>query len=344
IFYQILQEPLNVGPMRAAGIPEPIIDLVSRCTQKDPSMRPQGFGEVCARIQQIMQEWDAPTRALSATAPVSTQPAPRNPWLIPAVIAGMIVVLAGVYFVVRATRAPAAAPAPAVVATPKKTELARVLADPAGEMVLVPEGTFLFGEKKDPVRLPAFYIDRTEVSVAAYQAFCTASGRPAPKGARLDQPDYPVVDVSFQDAQDFAQWAHKRLPTSQEWEKAARGTDGRLYPWGEPKIPPPANVGQGTNGHVEPVTSFPDGASPFQALNMLGNVWEWVNEPAVPSPDAIKNLSRVMQPAPTRTEPWFLIRGGSYAEPLSDGYLRDTAPAPARRRAGNIGFRCARTP
>ena len=64
IFYQILQEPLNTEPMRQAGIPEPIIDLVRRCTEKDPSQRPQGFGEVCARIRGIIHDWDAPTRPM----------------------------------------------------------------------------------------------------------------------------------------------------------------------------------------------------------------------------------------------------------------------------------------
>ena len=91
IFYQILQEPLNLEPMRQAGIPDPVIDLVARCTEKDPAKRPQGFGEVCARIRSIIHDWDAPTRPLQSVQ--QTAPA-RKPWLIPAA-AGAMCGLAG---------------------------------------------------------------------------------------------------------------------------------------------------------------------------------------------------------------------------------------------------------
>ena len=98
IFYQILQEPLNVEPMRQAGIPEPVIDLVRRCTEKDPAQRPQGFDEVCARIRAIVHDWDTPTQPMRCKA-CRGRPARRGkPWLIPAMVAAMLLVLAGVYF------------------------------------------------------------------------------------------------------------------------------------------------------------------------------------------------------------------------------------------------------
>src|SRR5579859_4477875 len=115
IFYQILQEPLNVEPMKQAGVPEPVINLVRRCTEKDPAQRPQGFGEVCAEIQRMIQTWDMPTEinvaprgvAVAGVGPKPAAPAVRKPWLAPAIVVAIAVVLAGVYFGVRRMRAPA---------------------------------------------------------------------------------------------------------------------------------------------------------------------------------------------------------------------------------------------
>jgi len=342
IFYQILQEPLNMEPMRQAGIPEPIIDLVRRCTEKDAAQRPQGFGDVCARIRTIIHDWDAPTRPMKNGEAFAPPPPARQPWLIPAVVVAMVIVLAGAYFGVKALRAPS-------VATPQKTEsppkvvLKRSISTPTGDMVLVDEGPFLFGKDKQSVTLPAFYIDKTEVTYEAYARFCVEKGRPIPPGAEGERPEDPIVDVSFLDAQEFAKWAGKQLPGTQQWEKAARGTDGRLYPWGnEAGSPPPANIGNPKG--VMQVNSNPAGESPYGAVNMVGNVWEWVDESTQPSARAIENLARVMQPPPTSTELWFVIRGESFAEPLSEECLSDSATVPARRHAKNIGFRCVKTP
>jgi serine/threonine-protein kinase len=344
IFYQILQEPLNIEPMRQAGIPDPIIDLVARCTEKDPAKRPQGFGEVSARIRTIIHDWDAPTRPLNAVQPGPAS-STRKPWLIPVAVGVMVVVLAGVYFGVRAMRTPAANPvveAPKTEALPK-AGLKRSIGGPAGKMMLVPAGPFPFGKEKQTVTVPDYYIDETEVTKAAYEQFCNEKGRPMPPGAADERPEDPITDVAFLDAQEFAKWAGKRLPTMQEWEKAARGTDGRLYPWGnDAGSPPPANVDNKKG--VMQVGSHPEGASPYGAVNMVGNVWEWVDEIGTPTPAAIARLSQVMQPVPSPQELWKIIRGGSYAEPLVDSYLWETASVPARRHAKNIGFRCAKTP
>src|SRR5579864_1512002 len=125
IFYQILQEPLNVEPMRQAGVPEPVVDLVLRCTEKDPAKRPQGFGEVGARIRGIIHDWDAPTRPLKAVQQAEPAVPARKPWLIPAAIVAMVVVLAGVYFGIRATRSPAvnSVVTPPKMEAPPKVEL-----------------------------------------------------------------------------------------------------------------------------------------------------------------------------------------------------------------------------
>ncbi len=344
IFYQILQEPLNIEPMRQAGISDPVIDLVTRCTEKDPAKRPQGFAEVCARIRGIIHDWDTPTRPLKSVLQAEPVAPARKPWLIPAAVAAMVVVLAGVYFGIRATRTPAVSVAlPPKTEGPPKAELKRVVETSTGRMLLVREGQFLFGKDKESLTLPDFYIDRTEVTYEAYAQFCREKGRPMPPGAVGERPRDPIVDVAFLDAQEFAKWAGKRLPTMQEWEKAARGSNGRLYPWGnDPGSPPPANIGR--KAGVMLVGTNPEGASPCGAVNMLGNVWEWVDEIGTPTPAAIRNLAKVMVPAPTSEELWKVIRGGSYAEPLADSYMWETASVPARRHAGNIGFRCAKTP
>jgi len=334
IFYQILQEPLNLEPMRQAEIPEPVVDLVRRCTEKDPVQRPQGFGEVCARIRAIIHDWDAATRPMKAGEQATVPSPAHKPWLVPAVVVAMVLVLVGVYFAVRAMRAPAIA-----VVTPPSN----AISTPTGMMVLVTQGPFLFGKDNQSVPLPAFYVDKTEVTYAAYARFCAQKGRLMPPGTEGERPEDPIVDVTFLDAQEFAKWAGKRLPTMQEWEKAARGTDGRLYPWGnDPRTPPPANIANPKG--VMRVHSHPFGASPYGALNMLGNVWEWVDDLRAPSPSALEKAAKTFKPPPTATEPWYVIRGGSFREPFSNAYLYDFATVPARHHANDIGFRCVKNP
>jgi formylglycine-generating enzyme required for sulfatase activity/tRNA A-37 threonylcarbamoyl transferase component Bud32 len=341
IFYQILQEPLNLEPMRQAGIPDPVVDLVARCTEKDPVKRPQGFGEVCARIRSIIHDWDAATRPLQSMQ--QTAPA-RKPWLIPSAAGAMVALLGGVYLGVRAMRTPAAAPAVmSTTSVPVKGELEKQIETPTGKMVLVPEGEFLFGKDKQRATLPDFYIDKTEVPYQAYEQFCKEKGHPMPQRDQGGRPKDPVVDVSFLDAEDFAKWAGKRLPSFQEWEKAARGTDGRLYPWGDdPGSPPPANIGNPKG--VMQVGSNPDGASFYGVVNMLGNVWEWVDESRAPTAQALAHYATLLKPSPDATEAWRVIRGGGFSDPLRDDYLWDFATVPARLRAPKIGFRCVKTP
>jgi formylglycine-generating enzyme required for sulfatase activity len=216
------------------------------------------------------------------------------------------------------------------------------LSTPTGEMVLVPAGDFLFGEKKEKISLPAFYIDKTEVTNKAYRQFCSETNRGLPGDFPTDKPDYPVVNVSILDAQAFANWAQKRLPTAAQWEKAARGTDGRIYPWGDRADPALANVGTGV---VQSVSSLPGGASPFGALNMVGNAWELIGELREPSAAALKNFAFLDPPA-RPDEPWYTMRGQSFgqAEKLDPKVLSDAASVPARHKDPNIGFRCVQDP
>lgn len=343
LFYMILHEPLDLAPLRAQGVPENVVDLIARSTEKDPAKRPQGFGDVCARIQTILKQLD--TQAMLPTAPMEAAKIvePKKPWLIPVAALALLLVIAIGYFALR----PKAAPSPVTVAPPVQTELPASLANAAGDMVLVAAGEFLFGPTKKALTLPAFYIDRTEVTVEAYQRFCSMTNRKVPEGMARDHPDYPVTDVTIDDARDFAKWAGKRLPTLQEWEKAARGQDGRAYPWGAEHDPTRANVADNSDlkaWSLGPAASFEKGASPFGALGMVGNVWEWVDERRTPSAAAIAAYARMLTPPPTPEEPWYATRGGSYAEKLLEGVLYDVATVPARYHNKTTGFRCAKTP
>jgi len=198
-------------------------------------------------------------------------------------------------------------------------------------------GSFVY-ESEAPQRkvtLKAFYIDIVEVSNAEYKKFVDATGHKPPlnweKGNYpAGKANHPVTYVTWQDAVDYATWAGKRLPSEAEWEKAARGTDGRLYPWGDEFDAGRCNVriwGQSLDDTV-PVESFPTGASPYGALNMAGNVFEWtttVDE---------KVLKEGFQNR--------VLKGGSFKS--FDSYARcafrlpfiPDCPGP------HIGFRCAK--
>ena len=185
--------------------------------------------------------------------------------------------------------------------------------------------------------LPAFYIDESEVSNAEYLRFADGTGHsfPGAAAARL-HPDQPVAGVSETDAAAYAAWAGKRLPTEQEWEKAARGTDGRPFPWGTTPWT------EGVPEQLQPVMSFPDRKSPVGALNMAGNVWEWTASAFPVGERELADMKKNLQGA-AFSQNWFSIKGGSFSPRGSAGfrlYLRRGFPED--QRSGVIGFRCAR--
>jgi formylglycine-generating enzyme required for sulfatase activity len=148
------------------------------------------------------------------------------------------------------------------------------------ETVLVPAGPFSFGEGQELRYLAPFRIDRYPVTVARYAEFLAATGHPAPVGFEgiagdPDRADHPVTRVSWFDARTFCDWCGRRLPTEEQWEKAARGTDDRAYPWGERFDVRRLNSRAAKKRDTTPVWAYPDGASPFGVLDLVGNVWEW---------------------------------------------------------------------
>lgn len=141
-----------------------------------------------------------------------------------------------------------------------------------------------FEDERPEIRksLTSYYIDTYELRNKDYFIFVQATGRRPPPGWNGDRPpagqeNHPVVHVSWHDASAYCRWAGKRLPTEAEWEKAARGTDGRIYPWGDQFEVSKANL-NGEHGEPRPVGSFPSGASPYGAFDMAGNVWEWMED------------------------------------------------------------------
>jgi eukaryotic-like serine/threonine-protein kinase len=333
IFFSILNEPLNLEPMRQAGAPEAVCDLVSRCTMKKPAERPQGFGPVIADIERMLADLDAPTMYLPETVaqPVPEVKAGRPAWLLPVILLAIVGLAAGLYLTTRPKNVP---PSTA------KSELPATVTAKSGEMVLVPAGTFKYGPDKEDTPLPAYYIDRTEVTNQAYAAFCQAAGHAPPPGFPADKPDYPVVNVTMVDAKDFAKWAGERLPSAREWEKAARGTDGRAYPWGDEKDASRASLGP--KGTLHPAADFAQFAGPFKTVQMLGNVWELLDERVTPSARAVSSFADLMQPPPTPNDVWYQARGGSFRDPLEAVVISDSASTPALWKSDDIGFRCVK--
>ncbi len=162
-------------------------------------------------------------------------------------------------------------------------------------MVRVPAGKFIRGTDtrfsdegpQHTVDLQAFLIDKYEVTNLQYQQFIAATGRKSPghfsnRTFPEGKADHPVTFVSWEDAHDYCAWAGKRLPTGQEWEKAARGTDGRTFPWGDESALNKANTparwqSLRQEGDTTPVGAFAAGVSPYGAYDMSGNVWEWTD-------------------------------------------------------------------
>ncbi len=155
------------------------------------------------------------------------------------------------------------------------------------QMVLIPAGPFRMGSDKfegespaHEVYLDAFYIDRYEVTNSMYKDFLDATGyRPPPfwGKAGYNHPDQPITGISWESANEYALWAGKRLPTEAEWEKAARGMDERLYPWGDEWSESKCRSSGMDTISEGPATvgSFPDGVSYYGCHDMAGNVWEW---------------------------------------------------------------------
>lgn len=246
------------------------------------------------------------------------------------------------------TSTPASGTTPAVEPTVIPTkELAEV------PMIAIPAGEFIMGDDagngdETPVHkvsVAAFEIDKFEVTNEQFQAFVDKTGyvTTAEKAGESGtwrtyaqgKPNHPVVLVSWNDAVAYCEWAGKRLPGEAEWEKAARGTEGFIYPWGNEWVTGKANTEESGYRGTTIVGSFPDGASPYGVMDMAGNVSEWTSDwyEAYPGSTYV---------SPYYGEQFRVIRGGGW---FSDSKLvraTDRDGSTVELHNDDVGFRCAR--
>jgi len=228
----------------------------------------------------------------------------------------------------------------------------KVRATDGAEMAFVPSGEFLMGSDapydvdaspQHRVYLDAFWIDKTEVTNEQYDK-CVKAAACAPSGCaqdvRFNDPRQPVVCVSWYDAARYAAWVGGRLPTEAEWEKAARGCDGRVYPWGDYFDPERANTSEGGVQRTTPVGHYsPLGDSPYGAADMAGNAYEWTStlfkgypyDPDDGREDAGATGFRV-------------ARGGSFLLNHRGSYCTARVPGGPGARSTSVGFRVALSP
>ncbi|QDQ16093.1 formylglycine-generating enzyme family protein [Streptomyces spectabilis] len=192
-------------------------------------------------------------------------------------------------------------------------------------MVLIDEGICLSGPADEPVWEPSFWIDRFPTTNAHYQSFVDATGHHPPQhwpdGTCPESlRDYPVVWVTWDDASAYARWAGKPLPTAQQWEKAARGSMGRTYPWGSAATAAKCNMQESGTGRLTPVDRYRSGVSPHGVHDLCGNVWEWCST----------------QTSGRR----FVLKGSAFTSPFAlaaPALLNDAA---ATMSDDDTGFRC----
>ena len=238
------------------------------------------------------------------------------------------------------------------------------------EMILVPPGEFRMGTAgykwrsefpEHTVLLDAYMIDKTEVTIKQYKLFLdymTATGNhsrcsedelgffPDGKDHTPEQwdiqlawmkYDWPVTNIDWYDAYAFCAWCGKRLPTEAEWEKAARGEDGLLYPWGNRWNESKCNNVKNSGHKKKPVGSFPDGASPYGLLDMAGNVWEWCLDWFQSD---YYSVSPGKDPRGPSSGEERVLRGGCFAnesEKLRTVMRQSLSPG---TRTNSVGFRC----
>jgi len=259
--------------------------------------------------------------------------------------------------------APSVGPSPTIPAVSPSAE--------ADNMALIPAGKFTMGDSVDQamaecqkyrpdcqqewfateapahiVDLPAFYMDVYEVTNVLYRACVTANSCKPPRltgsatrssyydNAQYD--NFPVVDVDWSNATAYCQWRGARLPSEAEWEKAARGTDERIFPWGNNQIDPAyANYGDSKINDTVAVGSYASGKSPYGIYDLAGNVWEWVNDWYDVYPGGNASASADFG------QKLRVLRGGGWSDPgntIRSAYRGQLDPT---HSFGNIGFRCA---
>jgi formylglycine-generating enzyme required for sulfatase activity len=234
-------------------------------------------------------------------------------------------------------------------------------------MLYVPAGAFTMGskdsdkdvtEREQPahqVVLKGYWVYRNDVTVAQYRKFCKAAHRSMPGAPAWGWIDsHPMVNVSWNDAQAYCAWAGTKLPTEAQWEKAARGTDGRIYPWGNKFDKSKCWTSENDATRTKPVGSFPNGASPYGCLDMAGNVWEWCQDLCVykfPKRYRLHSIQRKLGDNQYKTTPviytqnsppeiFRALRGGAWTYSANDCRTISRNASTQTDKSTFIGFRC----
>jgi len=204
-------------------------------------------------------------------------------------------------------------------------------------MVLVNQGNYLVGKPGIPglqkTSITAFYIDQYETSAEKYKVHNPGYSEKPFNGGK-DCPTCPAMGIDWKSAYRYCRWAGKRLPSEAEWEAAARGPANHHWPWGDNWLPKYANTLEKEDGFAKaaPVGSFPIGASPSGALDMAGNVWEWVSAEA---PVAKEN--------PSGENPLYALKGGSWKSSPNSARISFRHMVNPTFKNGTFGFRCAKS-
>jgi formylglycine-generating enzyme required for sulfatase activity len=232
-------------------------------------------------------------------------------------------------------------------------------------MVLIPAGEFILGsdprqdkeaqsseQPQHRFALPSFYLAKTPVTNAQYAAFVIDTGHIAPEHWRGgyppdDREEHPVVAVFWHDAVAYCRWLAEvtgkpyRLPSEFEWEKGARGKDGRIYPWGNKWEPGRCNSKENGKGGVTPVNAYPAGASPYGLLDMAGNVLEWTRSLYKNYPN---DPAHLWEDAESSGDIWPVLRGGAFIHNSSEMRCAVRRGASPYRWEYHLGFRVSLPP
>ena len=200
------------------------------------------------------------------------------------------------------------------------------------------------------VQVQGFYIDKYEVTNRQFEVFANATGYRTDAEQKNEartwltedtsgKDSHPAVWMSWNDAQAYCKWAGKRLPTEAEWEKAARGDDARLWPWGNNWDNKRLNAGEGGRKTTTPVGNFANGASPYGVMDLAGNVWEWVNDwyGVATYQSGVNSDPKGPEGGEDR-----VLRGGGFNNGLHDVRVANRHKGGQAGYAPDHGFRCAR--
>ncbi len=305
-------------------------------------------------IQEIRDRFGDPPPRPPPGPPPGTRPAPQptpfpvnKQWLIVGATFIVVMVIAVVWFI-KSSVAPNQAPASGNAnLSLSAAEPAKKLEPPDG-MVYVPGGEFMLGRDDGDAyerpahreTLKAFFIDTYEVTCGDYEKFVKEESTPRQRGGKAARAlrvprGKPVTGVAWGDAVAYCYARSKKLPTEQQWEYAARGTDGRRYPWGNEWRVGMANA-VGASGGMVDVGSYPNGKTPFGAFDMVGNAWEWTTADMTAYPDG--KLPEQPQPGTK------VLRGGTYLSKKHEATAtyRLGWKASGALNYATTGFRCVK--